>query len=34
MYVYVGDCCKMLRVLGWALTRIRNLSSVLHKHIL
>ena len=30
MYVYVGDCCKMLRVLGWALTRIRNLSSVLH----
>ena len=26
----VADCGPALRVLGWALTRIRNLSLVLH----
>ena len=26
----VGDRCPVLRVLGWALTRIRNLSVVLY----
>ena len=26
----VGDCCQVLRVLCWALTRIHNLSLVLH----
>ena len=26
----VGDCGQVLQVLGWALTRIRNLSLVLH----
>ena len=29
MLSLVGDCGQVLRVLGWALTRIRNLSLVL-----
>ena len=26
----VGDCCQVLRVLGWALTRINIIGTMLH----